>query len=199
MGEVRVRAASEDDVSLILSFIKELAEYERLSHEVVATEKALRRWLFGERPVAEVLIGPVLPQLLDLSRETRHLPRGPVREARVSRQGGRPCLARPPREVSEGALLRAAGVVGAELERAGHWLLQRYRWLPGGRLDGLPCEWGGARRAGRALTERRPHHYARPRKIRKCPRRPAPWPSPASRPGQPGLERTRKRRCRPRW
>src|ERR671914_825479 len=57
MGEVRVRAASEADVPLILSFIKELAEYERLSHEIVATEEALQKWLFGERPVAEVAIG----------------------------------------------------------------------------------------------------------------------------------------------
>ncbi len=57
MGEVRVRAASEGDVPLILSFIEELAEYERLSHEVVATEEALREHLFGERPVAEVVIG----------------------------------------------------------------------------------------------------------------------------------------------
>jgi GNAT superfamily N-acetyltransferase len=43
-------------VPLILSFIRELAEYERLSHEVVATEEALRDHLFGERPVAEVVI-----------------------------------------------------------------------------------------------------------------------------------------------
>ena len=56
MGEVRVRAASEEDVPLILSFINELAEYERLSHEVVATEEALREHLYGERPVAEVVI-----------------------------------------------------------------------------------------------------------------------------------------------
>lgn len=56
MGEVRVRAASEEDVPLILSFINELAEYERLSHEVVATEDALREHLYGERPVAEVVI-----------------------------------------------------------------------------------------------------------------------------------------------
>ena len=40
----------------ILAFIEELAEYERLSHEVVATEEALRGHLFGERPVAEVVI-----------------------------------------------------------------------------------------------------------------------------------------------
>ena len=57
MGEVSVRAASYEDLPLILSFIKELAEYERLSHEVVATEEALRHWLFGGSPVAEVLIG----------------------------------------------------------------------------------------------------------------------------------------------
>jgi GNAT superfamily N-acetyltransferase len=57
MPELEIRAATEDDVPLILSLIKELAEYERLSHEVVATEEALRDSLFGERPVAEVLIG----------------------------------------------------------------------------------------------------------------------------------------------
>jgi GNAT superfamily N-acetyltransferase len=55
--EHEIRAATEDDVPLILSLIKELAEYERLSHEVVATEEALRDSLFGERPMAEVLIG----------------------------------------------------------------------------------------------------------------------------------------------
>jgi len=57
LKEVSVRAATEGDVPLILAFIEELAEYERLSQEVVATEEALRRWLFGERPVAEVVIG----------------------------------------------------------------------------------------------------------------------------------------------
>jgi GNAT superfamily N-acetyltransferase len=57
MTEIHVRAASTEDVPLILSFINELAEYERLSHEVVATEDSLQEWLFGERPVAEVVIG----------------------------------------------------------------------------------------------------------------------------------------------
>jgi GNAT superfamily N-acetyltransferase len=59
VGEISVRAASEEDAPLILSFIKELAEYERLSQEVVATEDALQMWLFGEHPVAEVVIGEV--------------------------------------------------------------------------------------------------------------------------------------------
>jgi GNAT superfamily N-acetyltransferase len=53
---IEIRPATEADVPLILAFIKELAEYERLSHEVSATEDDLREWLFGERPAAEVLI-----------------------------------------------------------------------------------------------------------------------------------------------
>jgi GNAT superfamily N-acetyltransferase len=57
MGGVRVRSATERDVPLILDLIRELAEYERLSHEVLATEDGLRGSLFGERPAAEVLIG----------------------------------------------------------------------------------------------------------------------------------------------
>jgi GNAT superfamily N-acetyltransferase len=57
MPELEIRGATEDDVPLLLSLIKELAEYERLSHEVVATEEMLRGSLFGERRVAEALLG----------------------------------------------------------------------------------------------------------------------------------------------
>ena len=53
---IQVRRATRDDVPLILRFIKGLAEYERLAHEVIATEELLARTLFGERPQAEVLI-----------------------------------------------------------------------------------------------------------------------------------------------
>ena len=56
MPETRVREASEGDVPLILSLIRELAEYEKLSDEVVATEEGLREGLFGERRYAEVLV-----------------------------------------------------------------------------------------------------------------------------------------------
>ena len=51
-----LRPATIADVALILSFIRDLAEYERLAHEVVATEELLRETLFGERPGAEVVI-----------------------------------------------------------------------------------------------------------------------------------------------
>jgi GNAT superfamily N-acetyltransferase len=51
-----IRQAAAGDVPTILSFIRELAEYERLAHEVAATEEDLHDWLFGEQRVAEVLI-----------------------------------------------------------------------------------------------------------------------------------------------
>lgn len=55
--EFHIEPATERDVPVILQLIKGLAEYERLSHEVVATEEGLRESLFGSRHVAEVLIG----------------------------------------------------------------------------------------------------------------------------------------------
>jgi len=52
-----IREAKPEDVPLILAFVKDLAAYEKLSHEVVATEALLEETLFGERRTAEVLIG----------------------------------------------------------------------------------------------------------------------------------------------
>ena len=49
---VTVRVASPADTALIVSFIRDLAEYERLLHEVECTEADLRRDLFGENPRA---------------------------------------------------------------------------------------------------------------------------------------------------
>jgi GNAT superfamily N-acetyltransferase len=53
---VRVREAVRDDAPLILAFIWELAAYEKLAHEVVATEDSIRASLFGETPYAFALI-----------------------------------------------------------------------------------------------------------------------------------------------
>jgi GNAT superfamily N-acetyltransferase len=55
-GTLRIERATERDVLLILRLIKALAEYERMSDEVVATEDGLRRTLFGPLPAAEVVI-----------------------------------------------------------------------------------------------------------------------------------------------
>ena len=52
-----IRPATENDGPVILSLIKELAEYEKLSHEVSATVDNINSSMFGERPYAEALIG----------------------------------------------------------------------------------------------------------------------------------------------
>jgi GNAT superfamily N-acetyltransferase len=57
VSDFQIRSATEADVGVILSFIKKLAAYENLSHEVVATEELLRQTLFGIRRTAEVAIG----------------------------------------------------------------------------------------------------------------------------------------------
>ena len=56
LSDYKLRFAEPSDVSLILEFIRELAEYEKMLHEVVATEEVLRESLF-ERKIAEVIIG----------------------------------------------------------------------------------------------------------------------------------------------
>src|SRR5689334_3611567 len=53
----KIRFATLSDAPLILQFIKELAEYELLLHEVVATEDMLQETLFGPKSHAEVVIG----------------------------------------------------------------------------------------------------------------------------------------------
>jgi GNAT superfamily N-acetyltransferase len=53
---IAVRPATEADVATILGFVRELAAYEKLSHEAVATEDMLARGLFGPGPYAEALI-----------------------------------------------------------------------------------------------------------------------------------------------
>jgi GNAT superfamily N-acetyltransferase len=53
---VRIAAGREEDVPSIFRLIKGLAEYERLSHEVVATEDDIRAALFGRSRTAEVML-----------------------------------------------------------------------------------------------------------------------------------------------
>ncbi len=52
-----IRRARPGDEELILGFIRDLAGYEQLAHEVTADAASLRAHLFGERPYAEVLVG----------------------------------------------------------------------------------------------------------------------------------------------
>ncbi|MEW6575170.1 N-acetyltransferase family protein [Sphingorhabdus sp.] len=54
-----IRSARAEDIPLIAQFIRDLAEYERLAHEVRFDEAVLQAKLFGPRPYAEVLIGEI--------------------------------------------------------------------------------------------------------------------------------------------
>lgn len=56
---ISIRPATAADLPLIAQFIRDLAEYERLSHEVRFDERVLGDRLFGARPYAEVLIGEI--------------------------------------------------------------------------------------------------------------------------------------------
>lgn len=53
----RLRAAEPRDVNAIVGLIAELAEFERLTHLMQATPETLHPHLFGERPVAECIVG----------------------------------------------------------------------------------------------------------------------------------------------
>jgi len=55
-NHIRIEMATDADVPLILSFIRELAQYERLLDRVHATEGRLRESLFGSRRLAEAII-----------------------------------------------------------------------------------------------------------------------------------------------
>jgi GNAT superfamily N-acetyltransferase len=58
MNTFTIRFATSEDTPIILNLIRSLAEYEKLSHQVVATVESLHKWLFVEK-MAEVLIGEV--------------------------------------------------------------------------------------------------------------------------------------------
>lgn len=53
---INIRPATPSDVPVILDLIRQLADYERLSHCVTATEDQVRETIFGAKPAAEVLI-----------------------------------------------------------------------------------------------------------------------------------------------
>jgi GNAT superfamily N-acetyltransferase len=53
---VTIIPATEKDVPLVFEFVRKLAEYEKLSHHVTATENDLRENLFGDRRAAEAVI-----------------------------------------------------------------------------------------------------------------------------------------------
>jgi|SRR5687767_11566436 GNAT superfamily N-acetyltransferase len=59
MSDIRIEPATEADVPLMLQLIKDLAEYERLADEVVATEAMVRESFFGPVPHAKAVIARI--------------------------------------------------------------------------------------------------------------------------------------------
>lgn len=57
MSQVDIRFATEEDVPVILYFIKELAAYENMSEDVVATEALLKEWIFEKKKAEVILAG----------------------------------------------------------------------------------------------------------------------------------------------
>ena len=109
MEEVTFRKAVREDVPLILEFIKGLAEYEKMSDEVVATEEILDEW-----------IRPVLPQFFHLPWPCGHLSGRLVREAKVQGKWIREGNLEASGPDRGGAGMRAAGMVLPGLESAKH-------------------------------------------------------------------------------
>jgi GNAT superfamily N-acetyltransferase len=56
LADFEIRPATEVDAPAVLSLIQQLAAYEKLSDEVVATEASLRETLFGDAPAAEIAL-----------------------------------------------------------------------------------------------------------------------------------------------
>lgn len=147
MDGVWFRQASEADVPVILDFIKLLADYEKLSGEVVATEELLREWLF-DRHAAEVIFAmegnTEVGFALFFGNFSTFLGRGGiyledlfVKEQYRGRRL-RPGAARKTRFHRPRARLRQARMGLPRLEQAKHRLLSQPQRPPHVRLDHLP-------------------------------------------------------------
>ena len=64
--EITIRSARENEVGTIFDFIKRLAEYEKMTADVVATEELLREWLF-EKKIAEVFFAEIEGKIVGFS------------------------------------------------------------------------------------------------------------------------------------
>jgi GNAT superfamily N-acetyltransferase len=56
LSNLIIQPATVADVPAILDFIRKLAKYEKLSHQVKATQSQLRQHLFGPHPAAEAIV-----------------------------------------------------------------------------------------------------------------------------------------------
>ena len=143
-----IRSVTPDDMEVLANLVRELAVYEKLEEHAKATPDDFRRHLFGPRPAAEAALAEVAgePVGFALWFTTFSTFRGQpgiyledlfVRPEYRGQGIGKALLAVVAR-LARRAGLRAAGMVGAELERAGDRLLPRPGRPADGRVDGLP-------------------------------------------------------------
>ena len=169
--DLAIRFATAATAPTILGFIRELAEYEKLAHEVVADEAQLRATLFGARPAAEVLIAelggaPVGFALFFQSYSTflgkpgLYLEDLFVQPAARGQGVGRALMSALAR-IAVAARLRPLRVVGARLERARARVLRRARRRAADRVDGAAADRRAAGVARRALATPDPAVNAR--------------------------------------
>ena len=119
-----LRFAREDDIPLVLRFIRELADYEHMLDEVVATEELLREWMFERRTVEALLAeldGEPVGFALFFHNFSTFLGRGGIYLAGRG-QGPAP----GPGRVGRGTRLRPPGMVLPGLERTRHRLLPEH-------------------------------------------------------------------------
>ena len=145
-ASVAVRAATVDDVPLILTMIRELAAFERSLHEVRATEELLREHLFAEQPavfchIAEVDGEPLGFALWFINFSTWTGKHGIYLDDLYVRPEARgrgigTALLRELAGICPRPWLRPARLVGARLEPEGDRLLPLDRCDRDGRVDG---------------------------------------------------------------
>lgn len=124
----KLRAAELRDVQPIVGLIRELAEFEQLTHLLQVTPEKLRPHLFGERPVAEAMVaeiddgaskGEVAAFALFFTNFStflalaRSVPGGSVRAPHAPQAGHRPGAAAQAGRAGRGTRLRPLRMVGA--------------------------------------------------------------------------------------
>ena len=145
---LNIRRARPDEAGLVLSLVRELAEYEKLLHEVEATEAGIGAALFGSDPrlfceIAEWESEPVGFAIWFLNFSTFSGRAGIyledlfVRPAHRGKGIGKALLAHLAKDM-RGERLGAAAMGGAGLEYAVDRILQIARRRPDGRMDHVP-------------------------------------------------------------
>ena len=155
---LQIRPAKESDASVVLDFIRKLAEYGDISSEATVTEADVRDALFGPRPVAEALLAYVGDEpagfavfsftfssfmgkpgiyVEDLFVEHRFRGHGVGKALDLTLAATR-----------SRARLWPPGMVGVELERASHGVLPGYRRRAHGGMDHLSSDRRGPRAPG---------------------------------------------------